>query len=110
MRMSDGSSDVCSSDLLLGSAPPQDLAAFRQWWLSEPGLDTIGPRGRIAPQGEAGAGLMVLVMDPEAGDSQSLPSGRSDERRVGEELSVGVDLGGRRLINNKKQHRNDYHE
>src|SRR3546814_9582036 len=75
MRMSDGSSDVCSSDLLLGSAPPQDLAAFRQWWLSEPGLDTIGPRGRIAPQGEAGAGLMVLVMDPEAGDSQSLLSG-----------------------------------
>lgn len=60
---------------LLGSAPPQDLAAFRQWWLSEPGLDTIGPRGRIAPLGEAGAGLMVLVMDPEAGDNQSLLSG-----------------------------------
>lgn len=60
---------------LLGCAPPQDLAAFRQWWLSEPGLDTIGPRGRIAPLGDAGAGLMVLVMDPEAGDSQSLLSG-----------------------------------
>lgn len=60
---------------LLGCAPPQDLATFRQWWLSEPGLDAIGPRGRIAPLGDAGAGLMVLVMDPEAGDSQSLLSG-----------------------------------
>ncbi|OGS51016.1 MAG: hypothetical protein A3J40_08680 [Erythrobacter sp. RIFCSPHIGHO2_12_FULL_63_10] len=60
---------------LLGSAPPQDLAAFRQWWLSEPGLDRVGPRGRIAPLGKAGASLMVLVMDPEAGDSQALLSG-----------------------------------
>lgn len=60
---------------LLGADPPQDLAAFRQWWLSEPGLDRVGPRGRIAPQGEAGAELMVLVMDPEADDREMLLSG-----------------------------------
>lgn len=60
---------------LLGSAPPHDLAAFRSWWLGEPGLDMIGPRGRIAPQGEAGAKLMVLVMDPEADDREALLSG-----------------------------------
>lgn len=60
---------------LLGSAPPRDLPAFRSWWLSEPGLDMIGPRGRIAPQGEAGASLMVLVMDPEADDRETLLSG-----------------------------------
>lgn len=57
---------------LLGAAPPADLAQFRSWWLGEPGLDSIGPRGRIAPQGDAGAELMVLVMDPEAGDRDGL--------------------------------------
>src|SRR3546814_16917072 len=30
-------------------------------------------------------------------------SGRSEERRVGKEVSVGVDLGGRRIIKNKKK-------
>jgi len=57
---------------LLGDAPPSDLLQFRSWWLGEPGLDTIGPRGRIAPQGNADAKLMVLVMDPEAGDRDDL--------------------------------------
>lgn len=60
---------------LLGPDPPRDLAAFRQWWLSEPGLDRVGPRGRIAPQGEAGAELMVLVMDPETDDRETLLAG-----------------------------------
>lgn len=59
---------------LLGPNPPQDLAAFREWWLSEPTLDAIGPRGRIAPRGEAGARLMLLVMDPEQGDTDKLLS------------------------------------
>lgn len=60
---------------LLGAAPPQGLAAFRSWWLGEPELDSIGPRGRIAPQGEPGASLMVLVPDPETQDATSLLSG-----------------------------------
>lgn len=59
---------------LLGANPPADLAAFRDWWLSEPALDGIGPRGRVPPRGEAGARLMVLVMDPEEGDSEQLLS------------------------------------
>lgn len=57
---------------LLGGSPPADLAQFCSWWLGEPGLDTIGPRGRIAPQGNPDAELMVLVMDPEQGDSDGL--------------------------------------
>lgn len=65
---------VQESDLL-GTNPPSDLASFRDWWLSEPMLDTIGPRGRVPPRGSAGARLMVLVMDPEQGDSETLLSG-----------------------------------
>ncbi|MGB3472725.1 MAG: uracil-DNA glycosylase family protein [Erythrobacter sp.] len=60
----------------LGSSPPADLDAFREFWLSAPGLDVIGPRGRVPPRGKAGAELMVLVVDPEDTDTQSLLSGR----------------------------------
>ena len=60
---------------LVGQNPPTDLATFREWWLSEPTLDTIGPRGRIAPRGKAGAELMLIVVDPEQGDTDKLLSG-----------------------------------
>ncbi|MFZ9396715.1 MAG: hypothetical protein ACO25F_11730 [Erythrobacter sp.] len=59
---------------LFGAARPADLIAFREWWLSEPALDAIGPRGRIAPRGAQQSRLMVLVMDPEEGDSTKLLS------------------------------------
>ena len=60
---------------LLGPSPPQDLAAFHRWWLEEPAIDPIGPRGRIVPRGEADAELMVLVVDPEEEDREHLLSG-----------------------------------
>lgn len=59
---------------LLGDAPPQDLALFREWWLNHPALDPVGQRGRVPPRGAAGAQLMVLVPDPEEGDSDTLLS------------------------------------
>ena len=64
---------------LLGPNPPNTLAEFTQWWLSAPGLDAIGPRGRLAPRGPEGAELMVLVTDPEQDDHDTLldgPQGR----------------------------------
>jgi DNA polymerase len=64
---------------LLGESPPDDLAAFREWWLSAPGLDTAHGFPRIAPRGNAGAPLMVLVPYPEEGDRGALlegPQGR----------------------------------
>lgn len=67
-----------SGDLFVGAAPG-DLSAFRRFWLEAPGLDAIGPRGRIAPNGIAEAELMVLVIDPEEEDDQHLlggPQGR----------------------------------
>lgn len=59
---------------LLGPNPPADLSAFHEWWLTEPELDAIGLRGRVPPRGPAGARLMVLVMDPEQGDTERLLS------------------------------------
>jgi DNA polymerase len=51
------------------------LAAFRQWWLEETTLDAGGLAPRIAPRGERGAKLMLLVPMPEADDRDSLLSG-----------------------------------
>jgi DNA polymerase len=60
---------------LLGESPPQDLAAFRQWWMEAPGLDTARGFPRVAPRGERGAALMVLVPQPEEGDRERLLGG-----------------------------------
>lgn len=54
---------------------PGDLAAFTQWWLSEPTLDGGRSGGRVAPRGAAGAELMVIVPEPEAEDGDILLSG-----------------------------------
>ena len=60
---------------LLGSTPPATLEEFRTFWLEAPGLDAIGPRGRIAPRGPSSPELMVLVTDPEESDRDTLLSG-----------------------------------
>ena len=63
---------------LIGGDPagwPRDLAAFQDWWLAEPSLDSAMTEGRVAPRGATGAALMVLVAQPEAGDSDRLLSG-----------------------------------
>lgn len=57
------------------SAMPGNLAAFRKWWMTEPGLDRGLTRGRVPPRGAAGADLMVLVGDPEPDDTDILLSG-----------------------------------
>jgi len=55
---------------------PQDLAQFREWWLAEPTLDAGGSAPRVAPRGNAGARLMVLVPMPEPEDGERLLAGR----------------------------------
>ena len=57
------------------SAWPQDLAAFRRWWLDEESFAIPGTNHRIAPRGVAGAALMVLVPMPEADDRDELLAG-----------------------------------
>src|SRR3546814_10673378 len=72
MRISDWSSDVCSSDLHLFAA--------------------------------SGEGVSNMVSRSPGKQSACLvtETGRSEERRVGTEVSVRVDLGGRRIIKTEK--------
>lgn len=61
------------------SSWPQDLAAFHQWWMSEPSLDGGQVARRVPPHGTAGAEVMVLVEQPEAADEETLLSGKQGE-------------------------------
>lgn len=58
-----------------GDSPPQCLAEFHQWWAECDDLGRGGLYPRIAPRGSVGARLMVVVSDPEAGDTETLLSG-----------------------------------
>ena len=78
---------------LLGDNPPADLDAFRQFWLDTSGLDAIGPRGRIAPRGERGADLMVLVTDPEERDREHLLSGPQGQLLTRIIAAMGLSAG-----------------
>jgi len=57
------------------AAMPGDLAAFREWWMREPALDDGHVARRVAPEGEAGAPLMVIVPEPEPDDAGRLLAG-----------------------------------
>src|SRR3546814_10974419 len=76
MRISDWSSDVCSSDLLVNCAG-------------------IAPAERIVGRN----GPMPLESFRRVIDINLI--GRSEERRVGKECVSSVDLGGRRIIKKK---------
>src|SRR3546814_12483782 len=125
MRISDWSSDVCSSDLLSGQVmlvknKGMDIAILR----------TMGAtRGMIlriffatgAAIGVVGTALGFVIglsfaanieairqwlqglleMELFTAEIYFLSSMRAEERRVGKELSVRVDLGGRRIIKKK---------
>lgn len=57
------------------SSWPQDLEAFAQWWLSDPWLDNGRTAARVPPRGNRNARLMIVVAEPEAGDTDRLLSG-----------------------------------
>ncbi len=54
---------------------PRDLAAFRQWWLTEPAIEDGGIGPRVAPRGEVGAALMIVVAMPGEDDTEMLLAG-----------------------------------
>src|SRR3546814_13895629 len=97
MRISDWSSDVCSSDLnvdgwhqiaqLIVRVNP-DIIRFGET------RDTEVLRQAIA---QAFAGKLVVTTVHATNAPQ-----RSEERRVGKSVSVRVDLGGRRILKKKK--------
>src|SRR3546814_16497413 len=102
MRISDWSSDVCSSDLWLVPSlfdlpsrlgPPREGEDLGAWYVRLAGEMTADDWKRYAE-----------TLNKTAAELK--PHGlriahRSEERRVGKEVSVRVDLGGRRIITKK---------
>jgi len=77
----------------LGGDPahyPADLAAFRQWWLSEPSLDPGAPAARVPPRGEPGARLLLLVPQPEPDDRDSLLAGPQGKLLAAILAAIGI--------------------
>src|SRR3546814_17801856 len=111
MRISDWSSDVCSSDLRREYNVEANVGA-PQVAYRETIRKTVEQEGKYAKQ-SGGKGqfdhvwLRIEPQEPGKGYEfvNDLVGGRSEERRVGKEGSVRVDLGGRSLIKqkNKKQ-------
>src|SRR3546814_13160599 len=100
MRISDWSSDVCSSDLVLGVAYRSQVQQHAE---AEPRarhrrLAVVDVPHRVlqAPLVLAVVGLQVreVVVDRARKDRKSVVSGKS--------VSVRVDLGGRRILKKKK--------
>src|SRR3546814_11551508 len=102
MRISDWSSDVCSSDLRWVSRLRSTRTGMEDGW------KTTETSRRPACPPRSGAALRRSRRRSRR--SCRAPS-RSEERRVGKSVSVRVDLGGRRIIkkktrdsDNKKRH------
>src|SRR3546814_20830502 len=94
MRISDWSSDVCSSDLLaqcLADLRHRAIAGPRLWAVA--GLAAGFRLARRRSGGADPARRRTRAADDGGGDEA-----RSEERRVGKRVSVRVDLGGRRTI------------
>ena len=54
---------------------PAELAPFQQWWLESEMLDPPGAYPRVAPRGAAEAPVMLVIDQPQAGDTEALLGG-----------------------------------
>src|SRR3546814_11056544 len=101
MRISDWSSDVCSSDLLAlclsSSATPAGSSSSPPAAASSAGVASAG--SGYAPRSSRKRASRQLPA------AQATPSGVRDRKGVGEgkRVSVRVDLGGRRYIKKKNR-------
>src|SRR3546814_4993033 len=98
MRISDWSSDVCSSDLIavIGEALVQRLR------LAD--VNSLRRRqGIVGRRHHALATADLSIQMHQVGLLRVDGIERSEERREGKSVSVRVNLGGRRIINKKKQ-------
>src|SRR3546814_11863754 len=111
MRISDWSSDVCSSDL----QPPQQVVQPLQLVRPEGGkqLGFPGERLRHDPVMDAAAGFgqrqdrAPPALGVDSPVDQTPPAGPAEDRNsvvAGKGVSVRLVLGGRRLSKNKKTH------
>src|SRR3546814_12491477 len=98
MRISDWSSDVCSSDLSIAELFPEIVKDF------------TCRKGRGSKQKLQKSAIFDAYSHEKGGQWPPFPSvynrlaaRRSEERRVGKGVSVRVDLGGRRIIKQKNK-------
>src|SRR3546814_13380948 len=108
MRISDWSSDVCSSDLASRSSSSDDLparyescasrSASRAWLIPLP--SSAATRASAAWSVARALAISACVLARTL--LRRASADRSEERRVGKSVSVRVDLGGRRFIKKKK--------
>jgi len=54
---------------------PKELEAFTQWWIESDTIDDGGAFPVIPPRGTSNPEIMILVMEPEVKDSETLLSG-----------------------------------
>src|SRR3546814_16253073 len=92
MRISDWSSDVCSSDL-------------RVTTVVEPEFGVGGRQALVKLRLRSGRVLRHRQEEPKGEPTSQLS--RSEERRGGQSVSVRVDLGGRRIITKQNNKRSD---
>src|SRR3546814_14761314 len=107
MRISDWSSDVCSSDL--GGTKELLTNALRTClWVDDGEVDQaigIAPLGRIIE-------ACRIYREGAGRDAQKEARKPQDRKSVveGKSVSVRVDLGGRRIIKKKKRMREEYRQ
>src|SRR3546814_11697503 len=94
MRISDWSSDVCSSDLHRGKRSPRCIA-----WLARSGCTGA----RLGGAADAVSGVVQAGKTSVPGPARGSGPAERDRKSVvsGQSVSVRVDLGGRRLIKKK---------
>src|SRR3546814_11854937 len=105
MRISDWSSDVCSSDLpchcgAVRRDPRRDARQRAQHL-----FDILDPAQAATALAHPSPGAVERDVVP-----RPRPPERSEERRVGQSVSVRVDLGGRRIIKKKTDREYNTHK
>src|SRR3546814_16653773 len=108
MRISDWSSDVCSSDLFKGAVRCRargGLCLFRLW-----PSKAVGHSGRAGERAAAGRRRGCAAEYGAREDDPVAVGARARKSVVwGKSVSVRVDLGGRRIIKNKKSTSTNLH-
>src|SRR3546814_14453451 len=100
LRISDWSSDVCSSDLFDDDAGVIQDSAHKPECGSCSGFDLCA--SAVSDLFGYAQRLHSLFGSNYSGSCSPRCRRRSEERRVGKSVSVRVDLGGRRIIKKKK--------
>src|SRR3546814_11141557 len=103
MRISDWSSDVCSSDLYVASRKNEPVDGRLAWlfWIAQ-GVGVL-VKGPITPLISVLTVLVLFVFERDGQWLKKLKPARDRKSVVeGKSVSVRVDLGGRRLIKKKK--------